>query len=121
MERVFCPDCRQQQPVEHVYCLRCGLALPTHLLQRPAAKSARFFPAVKLASGDPDGGFLRVSCYLREQVIETDDGSVVIPGRHVRFSVWAGDSARCVVSLSEAEARELAQFIVEELDRTPVS
>jgi hypothetical protein len=97
------------------------MPLPTHLLREPPAKTVRFFPAVKVDTRDPDGAFLRVSCYLRDQTIETDDGSVVIPGRHVRFSVWSGDSARCVLSLSEAEARELSQFIVDELDRTTVS
>lgn len=104
----------------HTYCVRCGTRLPTHLLREPPLKKARFFPAVKVDPRDPDNAFLRASCYLREQRIESDEGEVVVSGRHVRFSVWSHDSARCVVSLSEAEARELARFIMGELDRTPV-
>lgn len=101
--------------------MRCGTALPTRLLSEPPAKSARFFPAVKVDDRDPDGAYLRASCYKRDQLIETVDGSVLVPGRHVRLSMWADNSARCVLSLSEAEARELATFIVEEFDSIPAS
>ncbi|MGH2693679.1 MAG: hypothetical protein ACRDJJ_02575 [Actinomycetota bacterium] len=58
-----------------------------------------------------------MSCYLKEQSFESPEGSVSIPGRHVRFSVWVKDSARCVLSVPESEARDLARFIGEELDR----
>jgi hypothetical protein len=85
------------------------------------AKTTRFFTGVKIGEGDPEGAFLRVSCYLREQVFETPEGSVSIPGRHVRFSVWVGDSARCVLSIPEGEARDLARFISEELDRVALT
>ena len=115
MGSVFCPQCRQRQPSSHIYCLRCGESLPAHLLEDPP-KSARFFAGVKVAPDDPENAFLRVSCYRRDQVLETGEGSVTIPGRHVRFSVWVGSEARCVLSIPETEARDLASFVSRELD-----
>jgi hypothetical protein len=115
MDPVFCPQCRQRQPAVHLYCLRCGEPLPTHLLDDPP-KAARFFAGVKIAPDDPANAFLRVSCYRRDQVLESEEGSVTIPGRHVRFSVWVGEEARCVVSIPESEARDLASFVSRELD-----
>ena len=114
--QVFCPQCRLEQPRDHLYCLRCGFELPHHLLHRPAAKQARFFAGVKVGDSDPDNAYLRVSCYRKEQVFVTEDGSVTIPGHHVRFSVWVADRAQCVLSLPETEAAELASFIRSELD-----
>lgn len=114
-EYFFCPQCSQRQPAAHIYCLRCGEPLPTHLLESGPAKRARFFAGIRVDQDDPDGAYLRVSCYLREQTLESPEGSVVIPGHHVRFSVWVGSEAKCVVSLPEGEARDLAQFISEEL------
>ncbi len=117
MEQIFCPQCRLRQPTEHRYCARCGVALPVHLLDELPHKRARFFAGIKVSDSDPDAGFLRVSCYLREQTFETPEGSVTIPGRHVRFSVWEKERALCVLSIPEAEARELAGFIAEELSQ----
>ncbi|MBA3431689.1 MAG: hypothetical protein H0U16_09455, partial [Actinobacteria bacterium] len=77
----------------------------------------RFFAGVKVSDGDPEGAFLRVSCYLKDQLFESPEGSVTIPGHHVRFSVWVGEEARSVISIPEAEAQELAQFISDELGR----
>ena len=121
MNQIFCPFCRQHQPAEHLYCLRCGSSLPAHLLGDAPAKSTRFFAGIKVGEGDPEGAFLRVSCYLKEQSFESPEGSVSIPGRHVRFSVWVEDSARCVLSVPESEARDLARFIGEELDRVSLT
>jgi hypothetical protein len=115
MRSVFCPQCRQRQPAAHLYCLRCGESLPSHLLDAPP-KSARFFAGVKIAPDDPETAFLRVSCYRRDQLFETEEGAVRIPGHHVRFSVWVGSEARCVVSIPESEARELVSFVGRELD-----
>jgi hypothetical protein len=116
MSSIFCPGCRLEQPTEHRYCIRCGVHLPVHLLEPGHPKRARWFPAVKVADDDPEQGFLRVSCYLTEQRIEAPGGEpVIVPGRHVRFSVWDGEAARCVVSIPEAEARALAEFISDEL------
>jgi hypothetical protein len=107
---MFCPSCRLQQPTRHVFCIRCGTQLPTRLLA-DAAKQSRWFAGVPVAPDDPRGAFLKVSRYLREQTFRTTEGEVTIPGRHVRFSVWVGDEARCAVSLPETEARDLAGFI----------
>ncbi len=115
---MYCPSCRLQQPVTHRFCVKCGGDLPGHLLdeERPS-KAVRFFAGIKVHERDPDPGFLRISCYLQEQRFETPEGAVTIPGHHVRFSVWEGDSARCVMSLPETEAREAATFILGELAR----
>ncbi len=115
--KLFCPQCRLEQPREHTYCLRCGYELPRSLLSPEPVKQTRFFAGVKVGQGDPENAYMRVSCYLKEQVFETDEGSVTIPGHHVRFSVWAGDEARCVLSLPETEAAEMARFIIHELER----
>lgn len=92
--------------------------MPAHLLEDSGrVKAARYFPGVKVSDGDPEGAFLRVTCYLKEQVFESPEGSVTIPGRHVRFSVWVGNEARCVMSIPESEARDLAAFVTDELGR----
>lgn len=118
MPSIFCPECRLSQPTKHLYCVACGTGLPTHLLEpRTGAKSARLFPGIKVSEGDPEGAFLRVSCYLKEQEFRSKEGSVTIPGRHVRFSVWVEDEARCVMSIPESEAHALASFISSELGR----
>jgi len=112
---IYCPQCRQQQPVAHKYCWRCGEPLRTEPEEDGPWKRTRFFAGVKIAPDDPEGGFLRVSCYLREQTFEAPEGSVTIPGHHVRFSFWVDSSAKCVLSIPETEAHELARFITEEL------
>ena len=114
---MFCPSCRLEQPVSHSYCVRCGIALPGELLSDPPVKRTRLFAGVKAAPGDDENAFLRVSCYLKQQVFRSGEDSVTIPGRHVRFSVWAGEGARCVISIPESEARELATFIASELSQ----
>ena len=117
MESIFCPACRLQQPTAHAYCVRCGSTLPTHLIE-PPAKRVRYFAGVKVGPNDPENAFLKASCYLRDQVIESPDGSVTIPGHHVRFSVWVKDEARCVLSIPETEARDLAAFLTDQLTTT---
>lgn len=119
MSNIYCPQCRLSQPTDHAYCVSCGTDLPAYLLQGPSrAKSVRLFPGIKVGEGDPEGAFLRVSCYLKEQVFSSPEGSVTIPGRHVRFSVWVGDEARCVMSVPESEALSMAAFISSELGRS---
>lgn len=113
---LFCPQCRLEQPAGHTFCVRCGAELPSHLLEAPS-KRVRYFAGIKIGEDDPEGAFLRVSCYLKEQIFSTPEGSVRIPGHHVRFSMWIGDEARCVLSIPESEARDLAAFIAEELGR----
>jgi hypothetical protein len=117
MSSIFCPRCSLEQPVRHRFCVRCGQSLPTDLLEEGPAKRVRFFAGVKVTDTDREGAFLRVSCYLKEQTFSSDEGSVTIPGHHVRFSVWVGTEAKCVISIPETEARELADFIGTELGR----
>jgi hypothetical protein len=74
------------------------------------------FAGIKISDKDLDPGFLRVSCYLKEQRFDAPEGSVLIPGHHVRFSIWDGERARCVLSIPETEARAMADFIQSELD-----
>lgn len=118
MDRIFCPHCRLEQPRRHTFCIACGSDLPVHLLA-PRTKRARFFAGMKVDESDPEGAFLRVSCYRKDQVFESPEGSVTIPGRHVRFSVWVGTQARCVLSIPESEAVDLARFLSAELATTP--
>ncbi|CAN5539896.1 hypothetical protein BH18ACT16_BH18ACT16_04730 [soil metagenome] len=112
MPKVFCSQCRLSQPAAHRFCPRCGATMP-HL--EGAAKASRFFAGVEMAETDLPGAFLRVSCYRDEQVIHSPEGSVVVLGRHVPFSVWSEAEVLCVVSLPETEARALIEFVSEEL------
>lgn len=115
MESLFCPTCRLRQSVEHTYCVSCGTTLPSHLVTDAPVKVARFFAGIKVGHEDPESGFLRVSCYRKEHTIETPEGSVRMAGRHVRVSMWVDDEARCVMSLSESEAREMASFVLSQV------
>jgi hypothetical protein len=117
MNEIFCPQCRLKQSTSHTYCVRCGESLPARLLGPIPPKRSRGFAGIKVSEDDPAGAFLRVSCYLKEQVWETDEGRVAIPGSHVRFSVWVDDEAKCVISIPHSEAKDLAHFISEELNR----
>ena len=77
----------------------------------------RFFAGIKVGRGDPESGFLKVSCYLRDQVIDSPEGVVRVPGNHVRISLGVDDRAKCVMSLAAGKAREMAAFILRELSR----
>lgn len=123
MQEIFCPSCRLKQPTEHTYCVSCGVPLPSHLLEDTSpGKVARFFAGIKVAGQDPENGFLRVSCYLRDHTISTEEGSISVPGDHVRFSMWVDSEAKCVMSLPSSEAREMAGFILSQLgSETPLS
>ncbi|MGI8407356.1 MAG: hypothetical protein ACR2L3_02455 [Actinomycetota bacterium] len=113
MDEMFCPGCRLKQPTDHTYCIACGVQLPTHLLgDLTPNKVARFFAGIKVGNDDPETGFLKVSCYLKDHTIKTWEGSVSIPGNHVRVSMWVDDESRCVMSLPASEAREMAGFIL---------
>ena len=115
MDNLFCPECGLKQPISHLYCLKCGTRLPAELLTSRPPKAVHWFAGTKVAEDDPDPGFLRVSCYLRDQELASPEGTIRVPGHHVRFSVWAGDSARCAISLSDSEAIELAGFLEKQL------
>ncbi|HYP22318.1 MAG TPA: hypothetical protein VEV43_01985 [Actinomycetota bacterium] len=81
------------------------------------SKTARFFAGLRVADEDPADAFLRVTSYRGAEVIEAPEGTVEVPANHVRFSVWVGDRAHCVVSIPESEARELAAFLTAETHR----
>lgn len=116
MEELFCPKCRLQQPVDHRWCVACGEALPSYLIFDRSRKVARFFAGIKVGDRDPENGYLRVSCYNRDQTIEAAEGFISMPGSHVRVSMWVESEARCVMSLPSSEAREMATFILAEVD-----
>ena len=116
MEELFYPKCRLQQPVEHLWCVSCGEALPSHLVAERNRKVARFFAGIKVGDDDPENGYLRVSCYNQDQTIEAPEGSVSMPGSHVRVSMWVDNEARCVMSLPSSEAREMATFILAQVE-----
>ena len=117
MPSLFCPMCRLRQPDDHLFCVACGAALPSHLVSTERSKVARFFAGIKIGDEDPESGFLRVSCYRDEHRIESAEGSVRMPVDHVRVSMWIDNEARCVMSLPESEAREMAEFVLAQVGR----
>jgi hypothetical protein len=64
---------------------------------------------------------LRVSRYREEIEIETAEGTAVIPGHHVRFSIWVVDRPVCAMSLSDDEAERLAQFLLGSIRTEPAA
>jgi hypothetical protein len=105
-----CPRCGLEQPQEHRYCAGCG-----RRLSDPAGsgspKVTRWFRSLPVHPDDPADALLRVSRYLDEVTIETDEGSVRVPSHHVRFSVWSGDRALCAISIPDDEADGLVEFL----------
>ncbi len=83
------------------------------------SKTARFFAGLRAADEDPENAYLRVTSYRGAELIEAPEGTVEVPANHVRFSVWVGDRARCVLSIPESEARELAAFLTAQTDVAP--
>jgi hypothetical protein len=108
---MYCPRCGLGQPTDHRFCIQCGGRLPTELLPPDAPKVSRWFRSVPVHPEDRPETMLRVSRYLKEFDIETEDGSVRIPGHHVRFSIWARDQALAATSIPDDEARALAGFL----------
>jgi hypothetical protein len=109
---MYCPHCGLEQPSEHRFCVACGDRLPRELLSGHRPKVTRWFWSVPVGPEDNPQTALRVSRYLEERILETDEGSVRIPGHHVRFSVWVEDRAVCAVSLPDHEAESLAEFLL---------
>jgi hypothetical protein len=86
-----CAQCGGEVAVEHRFCPWCAAT------QR--LKLVRFFPSHAAVDADR-GKMLRVSYYLGDE-------------QHVRFSVWSEEGvAEAAVSLSPAEARRLAAFVL---------
>jgi hypothetical protein len=117
---MYCPSCGLQQPDAHRFCLSCGSRLPSELLRSGSApKVTRLFAGIPTHPLDPPDPILRVSRYVEDITFEAPEGSVVIPGRHVRLSVWVGERPECAISLSDDEAARLAAFIQMPLDVEP--
>jgi hypothetical protein len=116
---MYCPRCGLGQPTEHWFCIACGTRLPTELLPPDAPKVTRWFRSIPIHPEDRPETMLRVSRYLKEFDIHTEDGSVRIPAHHVRFSVWSRDRALFAVSISDEEANGLATFLAAEVAGNP--
>jgi hypothetical protein len=108
---MYCPRCGLGQPTDHRFCIQCGVRLPTELLPADAPKVSRWFRSVPVHPEDRPETKLRVSRYLKEFDIATEDGSVRVPAHHVRFSIWAGDHALAAASIPDDEAEAVAAFL----------
>src|SRR5262249_40610138 len=109
--RMYCPGCGLGQPSDHRFCIACGSRLPPEPLPRHAPKITRWLPALPVHPEDGPETMLRVSRYLKEFDILTEDGFVRVPAHHVRFSIWSGDRALFAVSIPDDEADSLATFL----------
>lgn len=109
---MYCPRCGLKQPSEHRFCASCGLRLPTGVIRGQKPKISRWFSGIPVHPEDSPTAMLRVSRYLDEFRIETDEGSVQVPSHHVRFSVWIDDQATCAMSIPDFEAEALAGFLL---------
>ncbi len=118
MANMFCPRCGLEQPLEHTFCVACGLRLPRDLLPGRRPKVSQWFWSVPVGPGDPPEAALRVSCYLEEVEVSAPEGSVRIPADHVRFSMWIEDQAVCALSISFDEAQRLREFLGAWLPKT---
>jgi hypothetical protein len=86
--------------------------MPSELFAGRGPKHTMLFLGIPTHPDDTPEPVLRASRYHEEIEIETADGSVVIPGHHVRFSIWAVDRPVCAMSLSDDEAERLAHFLL---------
>ena len=109
---MYCPQCGLSQSSEHRYCASCGLRLPRELLRGAGPKVSRWYSGTPVHPGDDPTAMLRVSRYLDEFEMQTNEGSVRVPSHHVRFSVWVEDRASCAVSIPDFEAQSLGEFLL---------
>lgn len=109
---MFCPTCGLQQPDDHRYCVACGRVLPTGLIRPRQPKVTNLFLGFPTHPQDAAEPVLRVSRYIEDVEIETAEGSVTIPGRHTRFSIWVVDRPVCAMSLGDSEVERLARFLL---------
>lgn len=108
---MYCPRCGLMQPSNHRFCASCGLRLPREVLRRQSPKVSRWFAGIPVHPEDSPTAMLRVSRYLEEFMMATDEGTVHVPSHHVRFSVWIEDRVTCAVSIPDSEAEALADFL----------
>lgn len=109
---MYCPNCGLGQPEHHRFCISCGTSLPAELLTSAAPpKVTQLFAGIPTHPFDPPEPVLRVSRYAEDIVFESEEGSVTIPGHHVRLSVWTSERPDCAISLSSEESIRLARFL----------
>ena len=110
---MYYPQCGFAQPDDHRFCIACGEHLPSHLLVRGGGpKVSEWFLGIPIVPDDPARSALRVSRYLEEFEATTPEGSVRLPSHHVRFSTWVDDRAVSALSLTDDEARRVAEFLL---------
>jgi|SRR5215217_4168970 len=118
---MFCPTCGSEQSNDHPFCGSCGGRLPLQLFERKGPKQTNLFLGIPTHPDDAPEPVLRVSRYRDEVEIESAEGSVVIPGHHVRFSIWVVDRPVCAMSLSDDEAERLAHFLLGSVRTEPAT
>jgi hypothetical protein len=118
---MFCPTCGSEQSNDHRFCAYCGGRLPVELFARSGRKQTNLFLGIPTHRDDAPEPVLRVSRYVDEVEVDSVDGSVVIPGHHVRISIWLVDRPVCAMSLSEKEAERLGQFLIGSVRVEPAS
>jgi hypothetical protein len=109
---MFCPWCGYERSNDYRFCVSCGGRLPVERLWRSGRKQTNLFLGIPTHPDDAPEPVLRVSRYVDEVKVESIDGSVIIPGHHVRISIWLVDRPVCAMSLSEEEADRLGQFLM---------
>jgi hypothetical protein len=118
---MFCPSCGSEQSNDHRFCAYCGGRLPIELFAHGGRKQTNLFLGIPTHPDDAPEPVLRVSRYADEVEVDSVDGSVVIPGHHVRISIWLVDRPVCAMSLSEEEAERLGQFLIGSVRVEPAS
>jgi hypothetical protein len=108
---MFCPSCGLEQPETHRYCVACGTVLPADVLHPTRPKMTALYAGIPTHSSDPPEPVLRVSRYFDDVDVETAEGPLTIPGRHVRLSIWVVDRPVCAISLPDTESDRLAAFL----------
>ena len=109
---MYCPSCGFGQPDTHRFCMACGFSLPQELLILRVPKVTNLFPGIPTHPDDAPAPVLRVSRYLEEFEFTSEEGSVLVPGHHARFSIWIVDRPVCAMSLPDEEAERLALFLL---------
>ena len=109
---MYCPACGTRQEDTHRFCVACGARLPPKLAPDRLPKVTQMFLGIPTSATDPPSPVLRASHYLREIEFASPEGTVRIPGDHVRISIWPDDRPVCAMSLSHDEAARLGRFLL---------
>jgi hypothetical protein len=108
---MYCSRCGSGQPDDHRFCAACGAQLPVESGNERTPKVTRLYLGVQTSEHDAPGAVLRVSGYLEDHEFSAPEGTVTVPGDHVRFSVWVVDRPVAAISLTASDADELAHFL----------